>query len=546
MLETAIIGGGLCGLSLTKNLHRRGRDFALFEARDRLGGRIFSVPCARSGMMVDLGPTWFWPDTQPLVTQLVADLGLADFLQHDQGAVLHLLDPDKKPEQLESESVHNGARRLAGGMVALVNGLANGLPPESMRLGHVLAGLEDRGDHIWLKFRCGDHKVELAARNVVLALPPRLLEEHVHFEPELDGAIREAMRATETWMAAQAKVIISYDRALWRDNGQSGNAFVTHEQAVIGQIFDACDSASAKAALGGFLALSPELRQSFREGLPLLMGNQVGQIFGPELEHGDQFYQDWATEPYTCSALDRGAQVVEHVDFANPFLRRVLWEGKLYLGGSETAAHGAGYLEGALEAAKRIDRDLTRAWESIEQAASPKLQTAAIDRSTASVNAASLAQFRSWVAVQSGTALDNYRHRLNHNLAGQQKDQLTQMAILETVEEVYNRALAILDDLPLDTSNLGVERGRSAMMPDVQAPFRDFMQSLVDDVIAFNRTSCALSNFPDEHHPSKEYMQTILRDIAAAWQEFSLAANRVLLSKAAGSHSQGTSVGKLS
>jgi len=40
MLETAIIGGGLCGLSLTKNLHRRGRDFALFEARDRLGGRI--------------------------------------------------------------------------------------------------------------------------------------------------------------------------------------------------------------------------------------------------------------------------------------------------------------------------------------------------------------------------------------------------------------------------------------------------------------------------------------------------------------------------
>jgi len=82
-------------------------------------------------MMVDLGPTWFWPDTQPLVTQLVADLGLADFLQHDQGAVLHLLDPDKKPEQLESESVHNGALRLAGGMVALVNGLANGLPPKA-------------------------------------------------------------------------------------------------------------------------------------------------------------------------------------------------------------------------------------------------------------------------------------------------------------------------------------------------------------------------------------------------------------------------------
>ena len=57
------------------------------------------------------------------------------------------------------------------------------------------------------------------------------------------------------------------------------------------------------------------------------------------------------------------------------------------------------------------------------------------------------------------------------------------------------------------------------------------MQSLLDDVVAFNRTSCALSNFPDEHQLSKEYMQTILRDIAAAWQEFSLSANRLLLAK---------------
>jgi monoamine oxidase len=31
---------------------------------------------------------------------------------------------------------------------------------------------------------------------------------------------------------------------------------------------------------------------------------------------------------------------------------------------------------------------------------------------------------------------------------------------------------------------------------------------------------------------SKEYVQTILRDIAAAWQEFSLSANRLLLAKA--------------
>jgi monoamine oxidase len=69
------------------------------------------------------------------------------------------------------------------------------------------------------------------------------------------------------------------------------------------------------------------------------------------------------------------------------------------------------------------------------------------------------------------------------------------------------------------------------LTPDIQEPFRDFLRSLLDDVIAFNRTSCALSNFPDEHKLSNEYVQTILRDLAAAWREFSLTANRILLAK---------------
>ena len=308
MLETAIIGGGVCGLALAKALHDQGRDFVLFEARARLGGRVLSVACGRSGMAVDLGPTWFWPETQPLVTRLISDLHLADFPQHDHGALLHLRDPDKKPEQLDGESVHGGARRLAGGMASLVDALAAKLPKDSVKLGYVLTGLTDRGDSVGLVFRCKDLLVEVAARQVVLALPPRLLDEHVRFEPDLDGETREAMRAAETWMAAQAKVVISYDRALWRDEGQSGNAYVTHEQAVLGEIFDACDITASKAALGGFLALSPELRQSFSVGLPLLMANQMEQVFG----HGARTRRAALSglvdsNPYTCSALDRAA-----------------------------------------------------------------------------------------------------------------------------------------------------------------------------------------------------------------------------------------------
>jgi len=50
--------------------------------------------------------------------------------------------------------------------------------------------------------------------------------------------------------------------------------------------------------------------------------------------------------------------------------------------------------------------------------------------------------------------------------------------------------------------------------------------------VIFNKTSCALSNFPFEHKPSGEYLHTIRRDLAAAWQSFAVAANERLLAKA--------------
>ena len=528
MLETAIVGGGLCGLALARSLLRRAAPFALFEARPRFGGRILSETGAASGLTVDLGPTWFWPDTQPRVKRLIAELGLTGFPQHDEGAVLHLRDADKTPEQIGSTAIHNGAQRVAGGMAGLVAALVGELPQDRLHPGHVLTRVTDRGDHVVLAFVADDREIEVEARRVVLALPPRLITQHVTVTPGLDEGTLEAMRDAATWMATQAKVVIGYDRPFWREAGRSGNAFVTHEQAVVGEIFDACDARGDHAALGGFLALSPELRESFRTGLPILLASQMVQVFGSALDGQDeQHYQDWAAEPFTCSALDRNeAPRAEHPDAANPLLRRPLWDGKLHLGGAETAGHAAGYLEGALDAAGRIERALGRAAAN----AAGDLP-GDVDVSLAG-NEASLARFRAWVAVQGDVVFDDYRQRLTRSLAAQQRDQLTQLAVLRSIEAVFAAALKVLDSLALDMTGIAVERGRSALMPAVQKPFGDLMQTFIDDVIAFNRTSCALSNFPDEHRLSKDYHQAILRDVAAAWQEFSLAANRLLLAKA--------------
>jgi monoamine oxidase len=373
--------------------------------------------------------------------------------------------------------------------------------------------------------------IEIEAQHVVLAVPPRLLAEQVRFEPDLDQATRQAMGGAETWMAAQAKVAISYDSASWREAGQSGNASVTHQQAVIGEIFDICDGDPIKAALGGFLALSPELRERFGAGLPLLIDNQMMQIFGAALEQGEQQYQDWARESHTCSALDRASPPSERADVASPMLRRPQWGGKLYLGSSETASYGAGHLEGALDAARRIERWLGLSSNCADTR--PPISAAASE-DAASVNAQSLDRFRRWVAAQGDAVVDDYRHRLDRSLDAQQADQITQRAILEAMEDVFDKALAVLDGLVLDVGATAVERGRSSLIPDIQRPFGDLMRSVLDDVIAFNRTSGPLASLPDERHLSNEYLQVILRDIAAAWLEFSLSANRLLLAKADG------------
>lgn len=234
-------------------------------------------------------------------------------------------------------------------------------------------------------------------------------------------------------------------------------------------------------------------------------------------------------EAYTCSLLDRTSAPTERQDIASPMLRRAQWGGKLYLGGTETASRAAGYLEGALEAARRIERALDRVWSQADPG-TPGPRAAGNDAN--SVNDASLARFAAWVAAQADAVFDGYRHRLNRSLAVQQREQLTQRALLEAMEEAFDAALGVLDSLDFDIGAATVERGRSSLTPGVQQPFGHLMQAVLDDVVAFNRTSCALSNFPDEHHLSKEYLQVILRDIAAAWLEFSLAANRLLLAKA--------------
>ena len=353
-LDVAIIGAGLCGLQLATLLQPSGRRCAIFEARMRVGGRILTL----ADGAIDLGPTWFWPRTQPRMTQLVAALGLSSFAQHDDGRVLFLDASADAPRTVAAADLHGGAQRLDGGMGRLTAALAQRLPAGTIRLQQRLRALIRRADHIELHLQRGAETTVVHARHVVLALPPRLAHETIHFTPELPAPLRAALRETLTWMASAAKAAMQYPAAFWREAGHSGNAFIGHPQAVLCEVFDACNPLDGRAALAGFFDLDPAQRQLLSPHLPRLLRSQFAQLFGPAAADGTLYHYDWAEDPLTCGALDRAEAVTMHPLYGDARLAAPQWDGRLLIGGSESAGRSGGYLEGALEAAARIAAQL--------------------------------------------------------------------------------------------------------------------------------------------------------------------------------------------
>jgi len=67
--DVIVIGAGLAGLTVATDLAARGASVLVLEARDRIGGRVWSIPSSRSALHVELGAEFVHgdaPDTEAL------------------------------------------------------------------------------------------------------------------------------------------------------------------------------------------------------------------------------------------------------------------------------------------------------------------------------------------------------------------------------------------------------------------------------------------------------------------------------------------------
>ncbi|MFI9784202.1 flavin monoamine oxidase family protein [Kitasatospora sp. NPDC051984] len=74
MLDTIVVGAGIAGLTAARLLHAAGQRVIVLEARDRVGGRMWTDRTA--GFSVDRGASWIHGLTNNPLTGIVAELGL--------------------------------------------------------------------------------------------------------------------------------------------------------------------------------------------------------------------------------------------------------------------------------------------------------------------------------------------------------------------------------------------------------------------------------------------------------------------------------------
>jgi monoamine oxidase len=368
----AIVGGGLSGLYAARLLTRAHVDFVLFEAQERLGGRVLSQTLRRGGDRFgayDLGPTWFWPALQPRLLRLIEASRLSAFAQPAHGDLI-VEHAGGSLRRLAYGNTMEGAARIVGGMERLVSTLAVDLEASRIMLNHRVTEVMLSEHAVALHGNDGRGRVwKHTAPCIISTLPPRLLAEAVTFLPSLPAALLRTAAAIPTWMAGHAKFVAVYERAFWRDQGLSGQA----QSAVgpLGEIHDASPP-DGHPALFGFVTVPAHLRRRTEADWPLRALAQLTRLFGaPAATPLATFYKDWASDAFVSTERDRLA-AESHPQYGTLTELPAPWRERFILAGTETAADAGGFLEGALASAESAVASVLTQCGPSQQTAAPR------------------------------------------------------------------------------------------------------------------------------------------------------------------------------
>ena len=342
--DVVVVGAGPAGLRAATSLRRCGRSVIVLEARDRVGGRLCSVPVSGGGL--DLGATWFWPNEQR-VASLADRLGLQRFAQHQDGDMMYQT-PDGT-HRVAGNQIDVPSGRIAQGTQSLADGLAALLPPGVIRYDDPVqrVGLADGALDVVAE------RSKWSAPHVVIAVPPATAVANISID-RLDREVRSVAVNTPVWMGGTVKVVAQYGHPFWRDDGLAGSAF--SHVGPLREVHDMSGPGGAPAALFGFAQPGPDAAAPERAKVI----EQLASLFGPQaVTPMELWIHDWRTERY--SVAPESLVLSDYSTYGHRLFQEPVLEGRLHWASTETAVEAPGHIEGALAAADRAVEAVLRA-----------------------------------------------------------------------------------------------------------------------------------------------------------------------------------------
>jgi monoamine oxidase len=195
----------------------------------------------------------------------------------------------------------------------------------------------------------------IGGRFAIVAAPP-MLAGRIEYEPPVSvGRDQVTQRFA---MGAAVKVLVTYERAFWREAGFSGE--VVSSDGPLSVVYDNTSHDGRQPALVG-LVVGSQARQWSAQALSDRQRRVAGALkryFGEEAGSFQEYRElDWGAEPWSRGGPVGGLPpgVLTH-SFAH--LRKP--EGRIHWAGTESATEWIGYMEGAIQSGERAADEVLR------------------------------------------------------------------------------------------------------------------------------------------------------------------------------------------
>ncbi|MFK7954158.1 MAG: flavin monoamine oxidase family protein [Ekhidna sp.] len=343
-----ILGAGLTGLNIARLLQKDGLEVIILEARDRIGGRIFTKESAQN-TKVEMGATWLGPQHIHL-NSLLQELNIPVFEQFMEGTSYFEPFSTNPPQPVELPP-QSPSYRIQGGTASIIEAVMSALHPESIQLNQQVEKVTF--DESKVKVFTSE-KIE-EADVVISTLPPALLARSITFEPELPREITEIALQTQTWMRDSIKAAVVYNSPFWREKNLSGTLF--SNVGPLNEFYDHTSYDQDSFAMKGFInSAFSSLSSDEREKLVM---DQLQRAFGEDVKASLAYEEvDWSKESYTKGADD--SDLFPHQNNGHPIYQYPIYEGRLFIAGSETSPSHGGYMEGAIVSSNNVAESLRR------------------------------------------------------------------------------------------------------------------------------------------------------------------------------------------